>query len=305
MYWASGIWNLNASLINGCLRIITDKPYTCDYFLELVERHKITHMGTGSGQMTQLSMYKDIEKIQKCLASIDTLLVGGSKVPTIVREKMIDIMNINCKRTGFCVAYGMSELSGILSFNCERKLTSEGKLAPNKQVRIINKNGDFLGPNEHGEIIISTPYPWFGYYRNVEATKKALINNWLYTGDIGFFDNDGFLHVCARDNDVFKSKNFQIYPSLIEDIVMQIDGVSEACVFGIPDMMATNLVACAVVRTKDVKSSELTVRNIISYVESKMSNVYHLSGGVYFIDAIPKTGSGKVQRGKVLQLVKE
>ncbi|KNC21035.1 hypothetical protein FF38_02010 [Lucilia cuprina] len=306
MYWASGLWNLNASLINCCLRIITNKAFTPEYFLQLIERHQITHMITNGSHMAELVMYDDVAKIQKSLASIDTFVVGGSKVPLIVQEKMIDIMKVNNKRPGFGVAYGMSELSTMLSFNggyiCEQKVGSEGKLTANKQVRIINKEGDFLGPNEHGEIIIYTPYQWFGYYRNEDAYKKAYKDNWLYTGDIGFFDDDGFLHVCARDNDVFKARNFQIYPQLIEDIVLQVPGVFEACVFGIPDLVASHLITCAVVRKEDDSGRKLTAKEIISYVESKMGSMYHLTGGVYFIDAIPKTGSGKVQRRKVLDV---
>ncbi|XP_065369147.1 uncharacterized protein LOC135961568 [Calliphora vicina] len=307
MYWASGLWNLNDALKNCCLRIVTSKPFTPDYILQLVERHKITHMITNGGHMAELIMTEDVAKMQKGLASIDALVVGGAKVPLIVQEQMISALQINDKRPGFGVAYGMSELSGMLSFNggyvCERKVGSEGKLTANKKVRIISKKGKFLGPNEHGEIIISTPYTWFGYYRNVEAYKKAYIDNWLHTGDIGFFDDEGFLHVCARDNDVFKARNFQIYPQLIEDVVIQVAGVFEACVFGIPDLLNTHLITCAVVRKQDDIGNKLTEDQIISHVQSKMASMYHLSGGVYFVDAIPKTGSGKVQRGKVLDVV--
>lgn len=309
MYWASGLWNLTAALRKNCLRIVTDIPYTPDYYLGLVERYKITHMIANGSQMAELSMYENIEKIQKSLASIDTLVVGGSKIPMIVQQKITEILSVNDQRPGFSLAYGMSELSGMLSFNggyiCEYKFGSEGKLTANKRVRIINKNGKFLGPNEHGEIIISTPYKWYGYHRNEEASKKAYKDNWLYTGDIGFFDNEGFLHVCARDNDVFKSRNFQIYPQLIEDIVLQLPGVFEACVFGIPDLVASNLSACVVVRKENNVGRNLTANAVTAYVASKMGSMYHLTGGVYFLDAIPKTGSGKMQRAKVLKIVEQ
>ncbi|KAM7342454.1 luciferin 4-monooxygenase-like [Cochliomyia hominivorax] len=309
MYWASGHWNLNSSLTNCCLRVVPNKQFTPEYYMHLVENYKITHMISGGSQMAELLMCENISKIQKCLASIDVLVVGGAKIPLVVQEKMVDILKVNDKRPGFGVAYGMSELSGIVSFNGgypgERKVGTEGKLTPNKKVRIINKNGEFLGPNEHGEIIISTPYKWFGYYRNEEASKKAYINNWLHTGDIGFFDDDGFLHVCARDNDVFKARNFQIYPQLIEDVVMQVPGIFECCVFGIPDLVASHLISCAVVRKEDNTGRKLTSNDIITHIKSKMGSMYHLTGGVYFIDNIPKTGSGKAQRAKVLEIVQK
>ncbi|TMW44418.1 hypothetical protein DOY81_010503, partial [Sarcophaga bullata] len=140
MYWASGLWNLAAALRKNCLRIVSDIPYTPDYLLGLIERYKITHMILNASQIAEISLYENIEKMQKCLASIDTLLVGGSKVALIIQQKIAEIMSINDQRPGIGVAYGLSELSGVLSFNggyaCERKLGSEGKLVADKQVRM-------------------------------------------------------------------------------------------------------------------------------------------------------------------------
>ncbi|XP_061386668.1 luciferin 4-monooxygenase-like [Musca vetustissima] len=307
MYWASGLWTLVASLITGTLRIMTTRPYTPEYFLQLVDQYKITHVLSNNQYMAELSLYEDVPKIQKCLASIDTILVGGAKVLLSLQEKMNDILSINPKRPGFAVAYGMSELSGMLTINggyvSDRLIGAEGKMLANKKARILDKQGQPLGPNEHGEICIYSPYTWFGYHNNEEATRKAMRDNWLYTGDIGYFDEEGFLHVCARDNDVFKSRNFQIYPQLIEEVISRLNGISEVCVCGIPDTIATHLTACAVVRASTEEGKKLTTKEIEDQVKANMGSMYHLSGGVYFVDAIPKTGSGKVQRAKVLELV--
>ncbi|XP_075166530.1 putative 4-coumarate--CoA ligase 3 [Haematobia irritans] len=309
MYWASGLWTLVASLTTGCLRIVTNHPFTCDYFLELVRRHKITHFLTATFQMAQLYKYENINKIQTSLESIDTLLSGGSKVLVDIQKKLNEILSCNPKRLGFTVCYSMSELSSMLSYNggylIERLEGSEGKLASNKMVRIIDENGDPLGPNEHGEICISTPYKWSGYLKNEEATHKAMRNNWLYTGDIGYFDTEGFLHVCARDNDVFRSRGFQIYPQFIEEIVCRLPGVEESCVVGIPDFLDSNLTACAVVRSRNESGANLIADDIAEHVKTHMGSMYHLNGGVYFLEAMPKTTSGKVQRRNVLDQIME
>ncbi|XP_073848619.1 uncharacterized protein [Musca autumnalis] len=308
LYWISGVFTLVSSLTYASLRILTTEPFSPQYFLDLVRRYRITHFLGGGNFMAELIMYCDEKEIAKSLESIDTLLIGGAKVLQAVQEKKNSILACNTQRPGFCVAYGMSELSGMLSTNGGSSAIqsldgSEGKLVANKQVRIIDKQGGNLGPNEHGEICILTPYTWPGYYNNPEATNKALRNNWLHTGDIGYFDDDGFLHVCGRDNDVFKSRNFQIYPQLIEDVIYRIPGVEECCVFGIPDFVASHLTACVVVRTNNLEGLKLTTKEIDQHVKANMGSMYHLSGGVYFVEAIPKTGSGKVQRRKVLELV--
>ncbi|XP_005183357.1 uncharacterized protein LOC101887963 [Musca domestica] len=307
LYWISGAFALISSLTTACLRVVTSQAYSPEYFLDLVRRYKITHFLGGGNFMAELIMYAKEEVIQKSLESIDTMLIGGAKVLQAVQEKMNSILACNSQRPGFCVAYGMSELSGMLSISgghvMERLEGSEGKLVANKQVRIIDKLGRNLGPNEHGEICILTPYTWSGYYQNPEATSKALRSNWLHTGDIGYFNDEGFLHVCARDNDVFKSRNFQIYPQLIEEVICRIPGIAECCVFGIPDFVASHLTACAVVRTQNADGLKLTTKEIDQHVKANMGSMYHLSGGVYFVEAIPKTGSGKAQRRKVLDLV--
>ncbi|XP_005183356.1 2-succinylbenzoate--CoA ligase-like [Musca domestica] len=307
MYWISGVLMMLSSLTSGCLRILTTRPFTTDYFLKLIESHQITHFFASGSYMAELCMYADTKRIQSSLRSIDTLLVAGSKIPLAVQEKMNGILGCNKRRPGFNVVYGMTELSGILSSNLHYVADSlegtEGKLLPNNKVKIINKQGQRLGPTEHGEICIWTPYTWKGYFKNPEATGKALKNGWLHTGDIGFFDEKGFLHVCSRDNDVFKSKNFQIYPPLVEDVLYRLPGIAETCIVGVPDMVAANLIACVVVRNKTVEGIRLTVKDVEEHVAANMGSIYHISDGVYFVDSLPKTGSGKVKRSKVLKLV--
>lgn len=309
MYWASGLLTLLSSLLNGVLRIITNKPYTPEYFLHLVEHYKITHILCTGTQMAELILNIEDQTIRKSLKSIDTLMCGGSKVPEIVQDKLVEILSDNRQRPGFSVIYGMSELCGMLSLNSGppyhfSRLT-EGKLAPNEKVRIVDKQGNYLGPNEHGELLVNSPYKFVGYYKNPEATAKALNNGWIYSGDIGYFDDNGFLHVCGRDKDVFKSSNFQIYPQLIEDLILKVPGVAEVCVIGIPDLIASNLTACVVVRTQDKFGTNLTAEAIDQHVKENMASVYHLKGGVFFVDSIPKTSSGKVQRQFVLDSINQ
>lgn len=307
MYWASGLLTLIASLLNGVLRIITDKPYTPEYFLYLVEHYKITHILAAGSQMAEMILNIDCQTIRKSLQTIDTLMCGGAKVPEVVQNKLLDILSDNSQRPGFSVVYGMSELCGMLSLNSGPPYhfspLTEGKLAPNEKVRVVDKHGNYLGPNERGELLINSPYKFVGYYKNPEATAKALNNGWIYSGDIGYFDDNGFLHVCGRDKDVFKSRNFQIYPQVMEDLILKVPGVADVCVFGIPDLVASNLTACVIVRTQDKFGKNLTAETIDQYVKDNMANVYHLQGGIYFVDSIPKTSSGKIQRKLVLDLI--
>ncbi|XP_037945962.1 4-coumarate--CoA ligase-like 7 [Teleopsis dalmanni] len=306
LYWASGLWTFTAAILNGAKRIITNKPFTPEYFLRLIDTYRITHIISGPEYIAQVLQNATAETSAR-LSSIQYLLCGGSKVPQVISEKFNALLGTQPK-PGLVVAYGMSELSTMLSQNDggpgKRREGTEGKLTPNMQVCITTKNGEKLGINMPGIINIRTPYAWLGYYRNKEVTEKSLSNGWLITSDIGYFDEDGFLHVCSRDNDVFKSRNFQIYPQQIEEVIMQVPGVLEVCVFGIPDLVTTNFIACAVVRTNNIEGERLTVAKVEEYVAENMAAIYQIKGGVFFLNELPKTGSGKVLRRKVYDLVK-
>lgn len=256
--------------------------------------------------MTEIAL-KPKPEWKECMKSIDTIICGGSKVPQVTYENINALMADNPNRPGFVVAYGMTELSALLANNYvlmgRGKKGSDGKLLPNKEVKILDSDGKALGINEHGEIHIKFRYNWKGYYNNEEAFKKVFKDKWFSTGDIGYFDEDGFIHICARDKDVYKSFNLHVYPEKIENVILRIPGVQEVCVFGIPDVMYANVSACAVVRAKNKEGENLTEELIKKVVSEELPSFYHLHGGVYFFDTLPKTGSDKIKRSHVRDVV--
>ncbi|EDW85931.1 uncharacterized protein Dwil_GK22880 [Drosophila willistoni] len=303
LYWISGTIILLASLLNGCKRIITNRPYSVDYLLSIVSTHRVTFLFLASHQIALLAKCEmDLLKLRAQLASIRVVIGAGSKVCKAVSRRMYDLIGT----TRFIVGYGLSEMGGI-SKNLGGPLGCEGKIMRNVDVRVLDKLGMPLGLNEVGIIYAYLRYKWEGYYRNPEATKRALTEDgqWFRTGDIGYIDSEGYLYIQTRDTDVFKFNNFQIYPEQIEEFILRLPGVSEACVFGVPDDVSTNLTACAVVRADNLEGKQLRANQITSIVEMHLSGAYHIRGGIYFVKSLPKTSNDKLQRRKVLQMVKE
>jgi len=293
---------LLASLLNGCKRIITNRPYTVEYLLEVVQRHEVTFLFLASHQIALLSKCQsDLPKIKAQLESVQVLIGAGSKVCKAVSKRMYELIG----NMRFVVGYGLSEVGGV-SKNLGGPLGSEGKVMRNVELRVLDKLRMPLGINEVGIIYAHLRYKWAGYYRNPEATKRALSpdGQWLRTGDIGYLDSEGYLYIQTRDTDVFKYNNFQIYPEQIEEFILRLPGVSEACVFGVPNEVSSNLTACAVVRTPDKDGRELVANQVRSIVERHLSSAYHIRGGIYFIEALPKTSNDKLQRRKVPDLIK-
>ncbi|EDW35739.1 GL17420 [Drosophila persimilis] len=303
LYWISGTIILLASLLNGCRRIITNRPYSVDYLLQLVATHRVTFLFLASHQIALLSKHdSDFEKLKAQLESIRVLIGAGSKVCKAVSRRMYELIG----NQRFIIGYGLSEMGG-LSKNVGGPLGCEGKVMRNVELRVLDKLKMPLGINEVGIIYARLRYHWEGYYRNPEATAGTLSpdGQWFRTGDIGYLDSEGYLYIQTRDTDVFKYNNFQIYPEQIEEFILRLPGVSEACVFGAPDLVATNLTACAVVRTASLEGQCLKADQIRSIVERHLSGAYHIRGGVFFVGSLPKTSNDKLQRRKVLGLIQQ
>lgn len=247
------------------------------------------------------------EEWKQYLKSIDTILCGGEKVAKITYENMNALMADNTNRPGFVVTYGMTELGGMLTHNYYVPglgfEDSDGKLTPNKIVQIRDKDGNPLGINEHGEIYIKFRYKWKGYHSNKEAFKKVFKDGWFATGDVGYFNELGFLYICARDKDVYRSMNYLVYPEKIENVILNVPGVQQTCVFGIPDVLNAYVSACAVVRTKDEDGERLTEDLIKKTVSESLPHYMRLNGGVYFFDSLPRTASGKIKRSHIRDIV--
>lgn len=293
---------LLACLLNGCRRIITHRAFTVDYLLQVVERHQVTFLFLASHQIALLSKSQiDPGKIKAQLESVRVLIGAGSKVCKAVSRRMYELIG----NMRFVVGYGLSEVGGI-SKNLGGPLGSEGKVMRNIDLRVLDKLRMPLGINEVGIIYAHLRYKWAGYYHNPEATRKALSpdGQWLRTGDLGYLDSEGYLYIQTRDTDVFKYNNFQIYPEQIEEFILRLPGVSEACVFGIPDVVSSNLTACAVVRTQDAEGERLRAEEIRNIVERHLSGVYHIRGGIYFVQSLPKTSNDKLQRRKVHDMIR-
>ncbi|ALC41526.1 CG9993, partial [Drosophila busckii] len=303
LYWISCIFTLLASLVNGCKRIITNRAYNVDYFVELLARHGVTFVLTVPHHMALLAKSQRSD-LQQQLQAVQSFVCSGSKLPLSIWRQLVDLLGSQ----RFQVLYGLSEVGGV-SKNVGAPLGCEGKLLRNVQVRILSEQGEALGPNQTGHINIRLKLRWGGYYRQPLDTQAAVSSSeagqWLLTGDHGYFDDAGNLHYQTRNSDVFRSNNFHICPKQIEDVILQLPGVHEVGVFALPDDISTNLTACAVVREANAAGAALTTDLISATVKQHLGEAFHLHGGVYFMHKLPKTTNNKIQRRRILAELKQ
>lgn len=294
LYWMSGLLTLFQGTLWGVTRIITNQPFTPEYLFELIEKFKITNMLTPPSQMALMLKSPAIKTAN--LSSMTKYYCGGSAVSFSALTAIQDYFPNSVIK----VVYGMTEISSACVTGIAKGPGDNGGLRTNHVIRIVDDNGDNLGPNETGEIVIKSIFKWDGYYGNPEATQETYRDGWIFSGDLGYFDEEGSLFIVDRKKDILKYKNFHYTPSEIEQVIMELPDVVEVCVFGYPDEVATDLPAAAIVR---VERSTLKESDVYEHVAKRMTDYKQLRGGVFFVDSIPKTASGKNLRKSVKDML--
>ncbi|GAV73526.1 AMP-binding domain-containing protein/DUF4009 domain-containing protein [Cephalotus follicularis] len=198
-------------------------------------------------------------------------------------------------------AYGLTEHSCITLTHADpskghanAKKNSVGFILPNLEVKFIDPdNGQSLPKNTPGEICVRSQCVMKGYYNNEEETARTIDENgWLHTGDIGYIDDDGDIFIVDRIKELIKYKGFQVAPAELESILLSHPSVEDAAVVPLPDEEAGEIPAACVVMNKGAKESE---EDIINFVGSSVAS-YKKVRVVQFVDAIPKSPSGKIMR---------
>src|SRR6266700_2875835 len=174
------------------------------------------------------------------------------------------------------------------------RLDSVGMPVHNTEQKIVDiETGEHeLPPGEDGEIIIRGPQIMQGYWKAPEETANALRNGWLYTGDIGHVDADGYTYIVDRKKEMIKYKGFGIAPAELESLLMEHPAVMDSAVIGVPDDEAGEVPKGYVVLRKGF---DVTPDEIVAFANGKLAG-YKKLHYVEFIDAIPKVPSGKILR---------
>jgi len=171
------------------------------------------------------------------------------------------------------------------------KFGSVGKALPGWEIKIVDDTGRELPTNHPGEIITKGPI-MKDYYNNPQATAEVIKDGWLYTGDNGRVDEDGYLFLLGRKKDIIIRKGQNIYPSDVEAVLSSHPKVAEVAVIGVPDEMRGEIVRACI----RLKAGEVATEEEIKYFCRKHMADYKLPGQIIFLDSLPKTATGKIRR---------
>jgi acyl-CoA synthetase (AMP-forming)/AMP-acid ligase II len=178
-----------------------------------------------------------------------------------------------------------------------RRLSSAGRPAPLVPVAIMDATGELLARGERGEIVVRGSLVTPGYYRNPEATAEASRFGWHHTGDIGYLDDDGFLFIVDRAKDMVITRGFNVYSTEVEQALMQLPGVRDCAVVGVPDEKWGERVV-AVVQAQP--GTELRPDDVIAFIKARIGSV-KAPKEIHLWPDLPRSKVGKVLKTDIKQ----
>ncbi|MEM9864688.1 MAG: AMP-binding protein [Myxococcota bacterium] len=276
---------MNFMLATGCT-VVTAPRFDMVQMLELTQQWKITRLFLVPPIVLALAKHPIVDQYN--LESVREIFSGAAPLGG-------DVAEAAANRLGCSVAqgYGMTELSPVTHAIAtgDYRAGSVGTLVANTEARLV-MDGTDVGSGERGELWVRGPQVMKGYLNNEEATAQTIdADGWLHTGDVAVVDEDGHTFIVDRMKELIKVKGFQVAPAELEALLLGHAGIADAAVIGVPDEAAGERVKAFVVRA-DESLNEAAIK---AYVAEHVATYKELSL-VEFVDAIPKSASGKILR---------
>ncbi len=279
---------LGYALATGGTCILVPK-FEAKEVLKLIQKYRPTSFPGVPTIYTALMKEPDFGKYD--IKSIEFCVSGAAPLPVELMQKFEGTTG-----SGIVEGYGLTETSPVTHSNPlhgTRKPGSVGLPYPNTEVRIVHpETGEDLPIGQEGEILIKGPQVMKGYWNRPEATAEVIKDGWLYTGDIGRMDEDGYLYIVDRKKDMILAGGFNIYPREIDEVLYQHPAVLEACAVGVPDEYRGETVKAFVVLKPGMTATE---QEILDFCKERLA-AYKRPRSVEFLPELPKSTVGKVLR---------
>jgi long-chain acyl-CoA synthetase len=256
--------------------------------LQVMARDKVT---VFEGVPTMyIALLHEPEFDQAGLAGLRVGVCGGASLPA-------EVLDAFEKRFGVLIleGYGLTETASTTTFNVsaeDRRIYSVGKPIWGVDVQVWDQADHVLpaGPDQVGEIVIRGVNVMKGYYRDPESTEQAFTRGWLRTGDLGYFDEDGYLFIVDRKKDLIIRGGYNVYPREIEEVIYGYPGVAEVAVIGVPDDRLGEEIKAFVIPRPGIT---LTADGVIDFVKQRVA-AYKYPRMVEFRSEVPHGPTGKI-----------
>jgi long-chain acyl-CoA synthetase len=285
---------MNCCVRFGCTMSLVPR-FTTAAVLTAVQRDRATIFEGVPTMFADLLSCPDLDRYD--LSSLRVAISGGASIPA-------PILDAFEQRFGLVIleGYGMTETASTTTFNlsaAERRAYSVGKPIWGTQTQVWDEGCHRLPPGrEHvGEIVTRGLHVMKGYWHNPEATTAAFTGDWLHTGDLGYFDEGGFLYIVSRKKELIIRGGYNVYPSEIENVLHAHPAIAEAAVVGVPDeRLGEEVMAVIVLRA----GMELPEHDLVAYCRGQLA-AYKCPRIHQFRTELPKNTLGKVLKDELVR----
>jgi len=281
-----GLGCIHTSLYVGSTLVLLKNASNLEEILESLKKYKITTLAAIPATLTKILNFEN-KKLEYYFSEIRLIITNSTAIPkkTVIQFKEI------LKKGNLATYYGLTEASRstfmVFDKNNQRE-ESVGKCSPNVEIKIVNKEENNL---KLGDIFIKGENVIKKYWNNVEADKN-IFENWLKTGDTGYFDNEGYLFLKGRSDEIINVGGEKVMPIEIEQTIKNIPGVEDAVAFGVEHEIFGQTIKLNIIKSKN---SDIDKAQILSYCIKNLER-FKIPSKIDFVEKIPKTDYGKVKR---------
>ncbi|XP_073978718.1 uncharacterized protein [Rhodnius prolixus] len=290
---AYGLGLMLMALYEGTKMVVLPK-FSLKTFINVIESFKVSHLHIVPSLLTNLA--KNHEVNSKTLSTIQEVFTGAGAILTKHQRAFISKLSATAK---IYHSYGMTESTFVVLFaECRfDKPGSAGKLLPGVTAKVISEDGEEL-KEQLGELCLKGNLIMKGYLNNPEATSEAIDQyRWLHTGDLAYFDSDGYFYIVDRIKEMIKYQGHQISPTELELVLLTHPAVSEVAVVGVPHEEYGEVPKAFVVSNN---CESVTAEELSQLVKNELSHYKQLRGGVSFVTTLPTSPTGKILRKHLL-----
>jgi long-chain acyl-CoA synthetase len=293
LFHVTGLTGHIACSIAAGARLVLSYRFNIDVTLDMIRQHRPTFT---VGAITVFIALGNSDVDARDLASLTKIASGGAPVAVATADRFRDRFGVYIHNV-----YGMTETtSPVLAVptgltapvESETRALSVGVPMLSAQVMVLDDDGKPLPTGQIGELAVSGPQIVPGYWRNETATRAAMRDGWLLTGDVGYADENGWFYLVDRKKDMIVAGGYKVWPREIEDVLYTHDAVLEAGVVGVPDPYRGETVKAYV----SLRSGYFVDPDeLVRYCRDRLA-AYKYPREIEVVDAIPKTATGKILR---------
>jgi long-chain acyl-CoA synthetase len=288
-------------LVGGCNVILPNRSFDPVAVLQAIQEEKVTDMQIVPTQLNALLSHQDLGAYD--LSTLSRIYYAASPMPVELLRRGLEVLGpifaqgYGQTESGPQIATLPKEAHQVLEKPLEEQkvLNSCGQPSLGVHVRVVDENNNDVGPGTVGEIIAQSDSIMVGYWKKPKESRETIVDGWLHTGDLAFYDEKGFIYIVDRKKDMIVSGGENVYSREVEDVLYKHPAVAEAAVIGVPDPIWVERVHAVIALKADTTATE---KEIIAFCKEHIAS-YKVPKSVEFVASLPKNPQGKILKKEI------